>query len=137
MRAFPDTNVIVSAFISRGLCADVVLLILDEHDLISAEVVIEETRRVLSTRFKIPAEIVHRIELVLREGYVEPRPRDLPDLKLKGHADLLVVASALNAEADVLITGDKDILTAARTLKGLKVMTPREFWEMQWGPKRK
>jgi len=133
VRVFPDTNVLVSAFTSRGLCADIVRLLGSRlrYQRLSAEIVIGELRRVLLTKFKMPAEVVDRVERLLREGHVEPKPRKVPDLKLTGHADLLVIASALNAKADVLITGDKEILAAAPKLQGLKVMTPREFFEME------
>ena len=42
MRVFLDTNVLASAFGTRGLCADVLRLIMAEHELITGEVVVEE-----------------------------------------------------------------------------------------------
>jgi uncharacterized protein len=47
VKVFPDTNVLASAFGTRGLCADVVRLILGEHELVTGEVVLEELRGVL------------------------------------------------------------------------------------------
>ena len=47
MRVFLDTNVLVSAFATRGLCADVLRLILAEHTLVTGEVVLRELRRAL------------------------------------------------------------------------------------------
>lgn len=40
MRVFLDTNVLVSAFATRGLCADLMRHVLAEHDLITGEVII-------------------------------------------------------------------------------------------------
>ena len=48
MRVFLDTNVIVSGFATRGLSSDVVRLLMAEHELLTSEVVLEETRRVLT-----------------------------------------------------------------------------------------
>ena len=56
MRVFLDTNVLASAFGTRGLCADVLQIILGEHDLVTGEVVIEELRRVLLKKFGMPEQ---------------------------------------------------------------------------------
>ena len=40
MRVFFDTNVLVSAFLARGLCADLLRLVLTEHTLVTSEVVL-------------------------------------------------------------------------------------------------
>ena len=44
MRIFFDTNVLVSAFLARGLCADLLRLVLREDTLVSSEVVVTELR---------------------------------------------------------------------------------------------
>jgi predicted nucleic acid-binding protein len=100
VRVFPDTNVLASAFGTRGLCADVLRLILGEHEPVTGEVVIEELRRVLSRKFGVPADTVQEIESLLRGYHVEPEPRHLPDLKLSERNDLLLVGSAVRANAE-------------------------------------
>jgi predicted nucleic acid-binding protein len=47
LRGFLDTNVLVSAFATRGLCADVLRHVLTEHELLTGEVVLAELRRAL------------------------------------------------------------------------------------------
>lgn len=137
MRVFPDTNVLASAFGTRGLCADVIRLILGEHQLLTGEVVIEELRRVLRRKFEVPADAVREIESFLREYHVEPRPRQLPTLKLSDPNDLLVVGSALRAGAEILITGDNEMLDLKEKPKDLRIMNPREFWNLAAGRKAK
>ena len=51
---FLDTNVLVSAFLARGLCADLLGLVLREHTLVSSEVVLTELRDVLSRKGRLP-----------------------------------------------------------------------------------
>ena len=41
------TNVLVSGFTTRGLCADVIRLVHAEHELIIGDVVLKEVERVL------------------------------------------------------------------------------------------
>ena len=75
MRVFLDTNVLVSAFATRGLCADVVRYVLAEHELIVGAVVLEELRRVLRTKMKLPSDVVAGIERLLRDQEVVPKPK--------------------------------------------------------------
>ena len=54
----------------------------------------------------------------------------LGDIPLPDPADVAIVSSALNADADVLVTGDKEIIDL-RKVGRLKILTPRQFWEME------
>jgi hypothetical protein len=83
---FPDTNVLASAFGTRGLCADVLRLVLAEHELVTGEIVIEELRGVLRRKFALPTHAVAEVETFLRGYYVEPRPRLLPYNERQGDA---------------------------------------------------
>jgi len=130
VRVFPDTNVLASAFGTRGLCADVIRLVLGEHELVTGEVVIEELRRALSRKFGVPADTVQEIESLLRGHHVEPKPRHLPDLKLSERNDLLVVGSAIRAKAEIVITGDREMLDLKEKPQGLRIVSPREFWNL-------
>lgn len=118
MRVFLDTNVLASAFGTRGLCADVIRLILAEHELVTAEVVIEELRAVLRRKFGVPAQVVREIESFLRGYHVEPRPGELPDLPVRGRADLLVLGSALGAKRTFWSRATKSCWTSSGVAKG-------------------
>jgi putative PIN family toxin of toxin-antitoxin system len=143
MRVFLGTNVLVSAFATRELSADVVRLLLAEHELRTGEVVLEETRRVLTEKFGVPNEKVDQIERLLRRRHVEPvpvpeSPASEPPVEVRDPDDEIVLASAIAAEAEIVITGDlrtrdKDLLDVAgpvENLEGmsLRIMTPRTFW---------
>ena len=67
MRVFFDTNVLVSAFLARGLCADLLRLVLTEHTLVTSEVVLAELRDVLSRKGRLPAQQIDAIETFLPE----------------------------------------------------------------------
>ena len=132
MRVLLDTNVLASAFGSRGLCADVLRVILSEHELVTGEVVIEELGRALIKKFGMPADIVRGYERFLRGYHVEPKPRQLPNLDLSERADRMVVGSALalNAKAEILVTGDHEMLALKKMPQGLRIISPREFWNL-------
>jgi putative PIN family toxin of toxin-antitoxin system len=134
VRVFLDTNVLVSAHATRGLCRDVLRLILAEHTLLSAEVVLVEVERVLKTKFRLPQEVVQEVIASLREHHVEPRPESVGDLAVRDPDDAWVLASALAARAEVLVTGDPDLLDLAGIVEGLRITNPRGFWELNRSP---
>lgn len=127
MRVFLDTNVLVSAIATRGICADLLLSVVAEHDLIVGEVVLAELRRVLATKFRLPVERIDEVEAFLRTYEVVARPQDMDPVVVRDPADRWVLANARTATADILVTGDADLLAVAATA-GLRIVTPREFW---------
>jgi putative PIN family toxin of toxin-antitoxin system len=130
LRVFLDTNVLASAFGTRGLCADLLQVILGEHELVTGEVVIEELRRVLIRKFDTRADKVNDVERFLRGYHVEPKPGHLPNLNLSERSDLMVVGSAINSKAEFMITGDREILALKKKPEGLRIVSPREFWNL-------
>ena len=128
MRVFLDTNVLVSAFASRGICADLLRHILVEHDLITGEAVLTELKRTLLKRINVPPKVVAEIEHLLRDHQVVAKPRRHLDLGLRDADDEWIIASAVAGEADALVTGDRDILETTVQLP-IRVYSPRQFWE--------
>lgn len=132
MRVFLDTNVIVSGFGTRGLCADLIRLVITRHELAVSEVVLEEVKRVLLDKFGLPSDDVQRVETFLRRYPVVSTPPDtsgFPLDRLKDENDRKILAAAIEAEADVLITGDGDLLALGDLLHRPWIMDPRSFLE--------
>lgn len=131
MRVFADTNFLVSAFASRGLSADVFQLILTKHELQTGEFNLAELRRVLLEKLKLPAHIVEQAENMLRQHHIEPLPKVPSTVEIRDFDDRWVLASALNAKAHILITGDKDLLDVSNQLDEIRILNPRQFWELE------
>ena len=127
MFVFLDTNVLVSGFATRGLSADVVRLLLAEHELLTGEVVLEETRRVLTEKFGVPEEKAEEIERLFRRHHIEPVPDSEPPVEVRDPDDEVVLASVISVEAEVLMTGGKDLLDIADPVAARRNMSPRQF----------
>jgi putative PIN family toxin of toxin-antitoxin system len=127
VRVFLDTNVLISAFAARGLCADLMRLLLAEHELLTGEVNVVELRRVLTKRFKATAAQVDVIEQLLRDQTVIPKPAALLSLKVRDPDDAWVLASAVAGGADLLVSGDQDLLVLANRAP-LPILSPRDAW---------
>ena len=128
MRVFLDANVLVAAFATRGLCADVFRTVLADHELITGDVVLRELRTVLEERIKLPASTVTEIVALLRALEVVPKPAEPSPLLMRDEDDRWIVASAVAGQADVLVTGDHDLLSISEQ-SPVPIVSPRGFWE--------
>lgn len=128
MKVFFDTNVLIAAFATRGLCADLFAHALLEHDLVVGEVVLGELRATLRTKLKLPKKTIDEIEAQLRGGIAVKTPAQHLGLKISDPDDEWVVASAVAGDADVLVTGDVAILKLGKRAP-LPILSPRGFWD--------
>jgi uncharacterized protein len=129
VRVFLDTNVLAAAFATRGLCSDVMRVVLAEHELITGDVVLTELRKVLVQRIKLPVATVDEILTLLRDQELVPKPKKPSDLRVRDPDDRWILASATAGRADVLVTGDQDLLDVAGKAE-LSVLSPRGFWDL-------
>lgn len=129
MRVYLDTNVLVSAYATRGLCADILHAVLAEHQLVTGEAALSETRRVLRKKIRLSPEVVAEVEAFLRQqATVVTTPMPVT-VSLRDTDDLAILAEAVGGEADVLVTGDRDLLDIADHAP-LPIVTPRGMWEL-------
>lgn len=130
MRVFLDTNVLVAAFATRGLCADVFRLAAVSHQLLIGKPVFDEVSRILVTKLRMPADARKEVLEVLRHfPLAAPAAASIP-LDINDSADEWIVACALAAAAEVFVTGDKALL-GLRKIKHMTIMSPREFWTQE------
>ena len=128
MKVFLDTNVLVSAFVARGLCADLFRYVLAEHEILTGEVNLIELKRTLRDKFAATAGQIAAVEGQLRDHTVVPKPAVRAAIRVRDKDDEWVLASAIAGAADMLVTGDQDLLAVAEDAP-LPVLTPREAWE--------
>ena len=128
MRVFLDTNVLVSAAATRGLCADVLREVFASHELIVSEYLIKELRRVLADKFSLPRDTREEYIWLLHQGTIVAEEADPPPIQLKDKSDIPILGAALQARADVLVTGDME-LQNLESVGELLILSPRGFWE--------
>lgn len=130
MRVFLDTNVLVAAFATRGLCADVFRLVLAERELLVSATLIEELSSALSRKIRAPDPIVREVVAFLRASafFVEGGSRP-PPVAVRDPDDVVILGEALAGGTDVLVTGDKALLVSGR-VGALRILDPRGFWEL-------
>jgi len=129
VRVFLDTNVLASAVATRGICADVLQVALSDHQLVVGERVLSELHGVLQRKFRVTAELADETEAFLRrEAEVVEKAARL-DVSLRDADDVAVLGQAIAGGADVLVTGDRDLLEMESPVAP-QILTPRGFWDL-------
>jgi predicted nucleic acid-binding protein len=106
--------------------------VIEFHELVVSDHLVSELRRVLRDKFGASPELIADVVCLLRQDTIAAAALPLHDLALPDPADVAIVSSALNAAADVLVTGDKQILELRR-VGSLEILTPRQFWDKERG----
>ena len=135
MRVFLDTNVLASAAATRGLCSDVFRSAAEFHDLVISEHLLVELERTLRTKFRAPSDLIGDTLWLLRQDTLLAASEPMVSVDLKDRGDVAIVSAAINGGADLLVTGDKEVL-ALRRVGPLEIVSPRQFWEKQRGQPR-
>jgi putative PIN family toxin of toxin-antitoxin system len=128
MKVFLDTNVLVSATATRGLCADVLRAVLTSHQLVVSEPLFTELERVLLKKFGVPGNLVAELLETLKQDAHYSSPTSLPNIEIRDKDDVPILSSAVNGEADIFVTGDEELLKLGEVEK-LEIISPRIFWE--------
>lgn len=126
MKVAIDTNVLVAALHTRGLCSDILMACLQKHQVVLSEYILGEVERVLVTKIKTESKEAKAITFRLRDDTEIVKPTTIPDDACRDHSDLPVLGTAMAGNAEVLITGDEDLLSL-KEYRGVRIVSPREM----------
>lgn len=130
MRVVLDTNVLVSALITKGTPPDLLYQAWDAGSvmLVTSRAQLSELARVLGYEklrpYIHPEEVDALLEVM---GSVAIIVQDLPDIELsRDPDDNAILATAVAGDADLLVTGDKSHLLELKEVRGIPIATPRQ-----------
>lgn len=127
MKLVVDTNVLIAGLVAEGLCRDIVKRRLLACDLSTSRALLNELAEKLHEKFGL-----HPRDLPLLQMYdgevtvVKTKP--LPRPVCRDADDDEVLATALAAQVEVILTGDNDLLTL-KEFQGVRILSPRQFVE--------
>lgn len=128
MRIMLDTNVLISAILFRS--ENLIRLIekvVEDYTLVLSTYVVDELKSVVDRKFPSKMIAIEKFltalsyELVYSpENYV-----DTPLFEIRDDKDYMVLHTAIIADVDILITGDKDFKDIE--IERPEIVTPKEF----------
>lgn len=129
MKIVVDTNVLISAFVFGGNADRVLGNALAVGEIVCSVFIFNELTQVLTEKFDIPTEKANRILDSLRQVVVFVEPNSpLPNI-CRDPDDNNILQLAESANADFIVTGDKDLLTLG-TFGNTQIVSPITFLQM-------
>ena len=133
MRILIDTNVLISAALNPGgvpFQAYAKASSYPNHGMI-CEQNVDEMKRIFNKKFPHRLASLDKflsIALMTLELVSIPIDETVSELQIRDVKDRPILRSAINAKADIVLTGDKDFLESG--IKNPAIMTPSEFLKL-------
>ena len=120
-----DTNVWLAGRLGRGLCTDLLALLVEEDaEILLDERVLAEFRRIAHDKFRVDGGTIDEAEIFFRRYTTVLKASTHPLEGIPDPDDTWIMAAALSARADLFVTGDKALL-ALKRVETLPVIDPR------------
>jgi putative PIN family toxin of toxin-antitoxin system len=128
VKAVFDTNVLIAAFLTEGICAKLLIRARKrDFDLILCDAILQEFERVLKKKFATSPSEISEVLAILSEAAWDIRLRiDTIAPVCRDPDDDLILACARESVADYIVTGDEDLLVL-KDYQGTSIIGPREF----------
>jgi uncharacterized protein len=128
VRVLFDTNVLFAAFTVRGFCDELIEETVDLCAIVWSMPLRDELVRVLRRKRLLNPAAIEAIS-ALSDLVEMLKPVALPKRICRDPDDDIVLATALAGRADLIVTGDDDLLVL-KTFSGIRILSPRQVLEI-------
>jgi putative PIN family toxin of toxin-antitoxin system len=120
-----DTNVLFAAFLAHGVCAGLYEECLLCGRIVVSRFILEELQEKLLAKAKLSQSETDEVLAAVKADAEVVEAQPLAARVCRDADDDWILATALAAKADALVTGDKDLLVLGRH-EGIPILTPRD-----------
>jgi uncharacterized protein len=128
VKAVFDTNVLLAAFLTEGLCSGLLIRARKQiFHLVLCDDIIREFEGTLRKKFKLRSTDISEISAIVSEAASEILHKlgPIPNI-CRDPNDDMVISCAIDAAADYIVTGDEDLLILKRYTE-IVILSPRNF----------
>jgi len=128
VRVVFDTNVLVAAFLTEGLCSGLLVRARKQaFSLVLCDDIIREFEGVLMKKFKLTTTDISEISAIVSEATSEilHKLSPIPNI-CRDTNDDMIIACAIDGTADYIVIGDEDLLIL-KNYKDIVIINPRNF----------
>jgi uncharacterized protein len=127
MKAVFDTNVLVAAFVTEGVCAKLLGRARRKQlNLVISPFILKEFENVLLKKFSASKEQIRTAAKLISEGAQIVSHASMVSGICRDPDDDQILSCALSAKAHYLVTGDFDLLEL-KEFHGIRILTPGAF----------
>ena len=130
MRLVIDTNVLIAAFISHGVCNELLEHCVLNHDVVLSKFILDELKDKLADKFKFTTREANAVVSLLRSRCSIVDTQTLPSQVSRDPDDDNIIATAISGTCGYIITGDKDLLDLKKA-GDILIVSPSQFWEIE------
>ena len=112
----------------RGLCEALWQACLGVHEIVVSDFILQEFEEVLERKLRSPASQIQEALSVIRYECRIVVPLPVPLGACRDEGDCAVLGTAVAADADVLVSGDKDLLVIG-AYEGIPILSPRDLYQ--------
>lgn len=129
-----DTNVLIAAFIARGVCHELFEDCARHHTLALSQYILNEVERGLTKKFRYSRRDALDVTALIRARTILVKPTAIASHACRDPGDLPVLGTAIAANSRCIVTGDKDLLIL-EYFQNIDILSPRQFWQFEEGLK--
>ena len=129
MRIMLDTNILISAAIFKGIMLEAVKNISNKYQIVLSNAILVEFQDTVDKKFHAKKYVANEFLQGLAYTFADT-PKTIKEgafPSIRDPKDYPILASAIIADVDILITGDKDF--SGVQIKSPKIMTLTQFSE--------
>ena len=130
MRVFLDTNVLIAAFVSHGACKELFEHCITTHNVFISPFILKEFEDKLTGKLKFPGKIVCDAIRYLKSTLHVVNAELLEVSVCRDPDDDAILAGAIAANVNCIITGDEDLLVL-ESYEGIAIIKPKDFWQFE------
>jgi putative PIN family toxin of toxin-antitoxin system len=130
MRLVLDANVLIAAFVARGVCAELLEYCIREHEAVTSPAILEEVRRNLVGKIKATAAQADQAVRLLRSRLEVVEPVAPGAQVCRDADDDVVLGTAIAGRCDAIVTGDRDLLDLVG-YREVAIVSPSGFWSFE------
>lgn len=132
MRLVLDTNVLIAAFIAKGVCAELLEHCIRRHTVVASNFILNEFRETMAGKFKFTREETEAALKLLAPRVVVVEPATLDSPVSRDADDDKILGTALTGQCVCIVTGDKDLLVL-KQFRMIDILSPHDFGEYEAG----
>ena len=130
MRLVLDTNVLIAAFISHGVCSELLEHCVLNHDVVLSNFILDELKEKLTGKFRFTTREANGVVTLLRSRCSLVATPVLPSPVSRDPDDDNIIATAIAGSCQCIVTGDKDLLDL-KQVGDILIVSPSRFWQIE------
>lgn len=129
MKIVLDTNVLIAAFATEGHCHRIYEAAMVYHEVFISQFILNELKFNLKKKLHYsPSEIEVVLNFIQQHAALVKAIPALAKGVSRDPDDDNIIALASASKADLIVTGDKDLLVL-KQFQGIQIIPPNAFWQ--------